>query len=207
MQRARPSPNSLSIFACTIAHRRVTEARATNSFIQVMVLFDHEEIGSVSAQGAESNLLVTFLERIALSLGLTREAWLSLLPRSFIVSADMAHGIHPNYPDRHEPDHFPQLNKGVVLKSNAGLRYASDGFSSARFLGWARRAGVETQRFINRTDLGCGTTVGPGLSAQLGIPTVDAGTPMLSMHSAREMCGAGDHGQMISVLKAFYLGG
>lgn len=174
--------------------------------IQVLALFDHEEVGSVSSRGADSNFLATFLERVGLALGLSREAWLALLSKSFLISADMAHGIHPNYPDKHEPDHFPLLNHGVVLKSNAGLRYASDSFTAARFLGWARRAGVETQHFLSRSDLRCGTTVGPGLSAQLGIPTVDAGTAMLSMHSAREMCGADDHGMMIAVMKEFFRG-
>ncbi len=174
--------------------------------VQVIALFDHEEIGSVSAHGAESNFLPVLLERVALALGLNREALLALLPKSFLVSADMAHGLHPNYPDRHEPAHFPLLNKGVVLKANAGLRYASDGFTAARFLGWAARAGVETQRFLSRADLACGSTVGPGLSAQLGIPTVDAGTPMLSMHSAREMCGSEDQASMIAVLREFLRG-
>lgn len=174
--------------------------------IQVIALFDHEEVGSVSAHGAESNFLPSFLERVGTALGLDRETWLSLLPRSFLISADMAHGLHPNYPDKHEPDHFPLLNKGVVLKANAGLRYASDGFSAARFLGWAQRAGVETQRFLSRADLSCGSTVGPGLSAQLGVPTVDAGTSMLSMHSAREMCGSEDPGFMVALLREFLRG-
>ena len=185
---------------CHAALTAFLEADSVNA-IQVIALFDHEEVGSVSAQGAESNFLAATLERIALALGLSRETWLGLLPQSFLISADMAHGIHPNYPDKHEPGHFPLLNRGVVLKSNAGLKYASDGLSAARFLGYGQRAGVNLQRFLSRSDLGCGTTVGPGLSAQLGIPTLDAGTPMLSMHSAREMCGADDHGEMIAVLK------
>jgi aspartyl aminopeptidase len=160
----------------------------------------------VSAQGAESNFLAMLLERIALSLGLSRENWLALLPQSFLISADMAHGLHPNYPDKHEPGHFPLLNRGVVLKANAGQRYATSAPTAARFLGYARKAGVATQDFLTRSDLACGTTVGPGLSAALGIPAVDAGTPMLSMHSAREMCGADDHASMIALLREFFRG-
>lgn len=190
---------------CHAALTAFMEADGGNA-IQVIALFDHEEVGSVSPHGAESNFLATTLERTGIALGLSREKWLSSLSQSFLISADMAHGIHPNYPEKHEPEHFPLLNRGPVLKSNAGLKYASDGFSAARFLGYAQRAEIPVQRFLSRSDLGCGTTVGPGLSAQLGIPTVDAGTPMLSMHSAREMCGSEDHGQMIAVLKEFFRG-
>jgi aspartyl aminopeptidase len=174
--------------------------------IQVIALFDHEEVGSVSAQGSESNLLAALLERVGWALGLNREAWLALLPKSFLISADMAHGLHPNYPDRHEPDHFPLLNEGVVVKSNTGMRYASDSFTTSRFLEWARRADVKTQRFLSRADLSCGSTVGPGLSAQLGIPTLDVGTAMLSMHSVREMCGSEDTASMIAVLREYLRG-
>ena len=191
---------------CHAALSAFLEAAPAADVIQVIALFNHEEVGSVSAQAAESNFLASFLERAGLALGLNRETWLSLLPQSFLISTNMAHGVHPNYPDKHEPDHFPVPNRGVVLKSNAGHRYASDGPTVARFLGWARQAGVATQNFLSRADFSCGTTVGPGLSAQLGIPTVDAGTAMLSMHSAREMCGADDHGQMIAVLKEFFKG-
>ena len=190
---------------CHAALTAFMEADGGNA-IQVIALFDHEEVGSVSPHGAESNFLATALERAGIALGLNRETWLSSLSQSFLISADMAHGIHPNYLEKHEPEHFPLLNRGPVLKSNAGLKYASDGFSAARFLGYAQRAGVPVQRFLSRGDLGCGTTVGPGLSAQLGIPTVDVGTPMLSMHSAREMCGSEDHGRMIAVLKEFFKG-
>lgn len=174
--------------------------------IQVMVLFDHEEVGSVSAQGARSNFLASVLERTALSLGLDREAWLRLLPQSFLISADMAHALHPNYPERHDGEHFPLPNRGPVLKANANQRYATDAASAARFHQWARRAGVPVQNFINRADLACGSTVGPGLSADLGIPAVDTGSAMLSMHSAREMCGADDPGMMEALMREFFKG-
>ncbi len=174
--------------------------------VQVVVLFDHEEIGSVSGHGAKSNFLAAVLERAALSLGLDREAWLRLLPQSFLFSADMAHALHPNYVEKHDAQHFPIPNRGPVLKANANLRYATDAAAAARFHDWARRAGVPVQNFINRADLACGSTVGPGLSADLGIPAIDAGNAMLSMHSAREMCGADDPAQMTALMREFLKG-
>lgn len=174
--------------------------------IPVAVLFDHEETGSETAQGARSNFLPAVLERIALALGWSREAWLRQLPQSFLVSVDMAHALHPNYPERHDGLHFPLPNRGPVLKANASQRYATDAASAARFRGYAARAGVPVQDFVNRADLACGSTVGPGLAAGLGIPAVDAGNPMLSMHSARELCGADDPGMMIDVLGEVFKG-
>ncbi len=191
---------------CQAALAAFLAAPTDGQAVQVIALFDHEEVGSVSAQGAESNFLPAALERVARALGLDRPAWLALLSRSMLVSADMAHALHPNYADRHEPGHFPLMNRGVVLKANAGQRYATDGETAARFLGYARRAGVAVQNFLTRSDLGCGTTVGPGLSAQLGMAAVDIGAPMLSMHSAREMCGADDPAAVSAVLREFLRG-
>jgi aspartyl aminopeptidase len=172
--------------------------------IQVIALFDNEEVGSVSAQGANSNLVEATLERALAALGRPREEMLAVFARSLIVSADMAHAIHPNYPEKHEPNHFPLINQGPVIKGNAGLRYATNAETAALFRGLCRRAGVPAQDFINRADLACGTTIGPHIAAALGIPTVDVGNPMLSMHSAREMCGSEDHGMMIRVLRELF---
>lgn len=174
--------------------------------IQVVALFDNEEVGSVSAQGANSNLIGAVLERALAALGRPREELLAVLARSHIVSADMAHAIHPNYPEKHEPNHFPLINHGPVIKGNASLRYATNAETSALFRGLCRRAEVPVQDFVNRADLACGTTIGPHIAAALGIPTVDVGNPMLSMHSAREMCGSGDHDPMIRVLGEFLKG-
>jgi aspartyl aminopeptidase len=174
--------------------------------IQVIALFDNEEVGSVSAQGANSNLIASALERTLAALGRPREELLATLARSHIVSADMAHAIHPNYPEKHEPNHFPLINHGPVIKGNASMRYATNAETSALFRGLCRRAGVPVQDFVNRTDLACGTTIGPHISAALGIPTVDVGNPMLSMHSAREMAGSEDHGMMIRALREFFRG-
>lgn len=177
---------------------------AGDGAIQVAALFDNEEVGSTSAQGANSNLLEAALERTLLALGLGRAEALAVLARSHMVSADMAHALHPNYPEKHEPSHFPLLNHGPVLKGNASLRYATNSETAALFKGLCARAGSPVQDFINRADLACGTTIGPHVAAALGIPTVDVGNPMLSMHSAREMCGSEDHGLMIRVLRGFY---
>jgi aspartyl aminopeptidase len=177
---------------------------AGDGAIQIAALFDNEEVGSTSAQGANSNLLEATLERTLLALGLGRAESLAALARSHLVSADMAHALHPNYPEKHEPSHFPLLNHGPVLKGNASLRYATNSETAALFKGLCARAGAPAQDFINRADLACGTTIGPHVAAALGIPTVDVGNPMLSMHSAREMCGSEDHGLMIRVLREFY---
>jgi aspartyl aminopeptidase len=191
---------------CHAALSAFLETTTAQDAVQVAVLFDHEEIGSVSGHGAKSNFLASVLERTALSLGLDREAWLRLLPQSFLISADMAHALHPNYPERHDGLHFPLPNRGPVLKANANRRYATDAAAAARFHDWARRAGVPVQNFVNRADLACGSTVGPGLSADLGMPAVDAGNAMLSMHSAREMCGADDSAPMIALMREFFRG-
>ena len=174
--------------------------------IQVIALFDNEEVGSVSAQGANSNFIASVLERALLALGRSREEVLAALARSLIVSADMAHALHPNYPEKHEPSHYPLLNHGPVVKGNASMRYATNAETSTRFRAWCRRAEVPAQDFVNRADLACGTTIGPHIAAALGIPTVDVGNPMLSMHSAREMAGSEDHGMMIRALREFFRG-
>jgi aspartyl aminopeptidase len=179
---------------------------AASEVIQVIALFDHEEIGSVSAEGARSNFLPVALERAATALGLDRNAWLRLLPQSFLISADMAHALHPNYVEKHEPDHFPLPNRGIVLKANANHRYMGDAPAASRLLDWARRAGVPVQNFVSRSDLACGSTVGPALGADLGMPGVDVGNPMLSMHSAREMCGADDPAFAIALFQQFLRG-
>jgi aspartyl aminopeptidase len=179
---------------------------ASANTIQVAALFDHEEVGSTSAQGANSNLVGATLERCLLTLGLNRQEVMAAQARSLLISADMAHAIHPNYPERHEPFHYPLINQGPVIKGNVNMRYATNDETAAQFKGWCQRAGVPVQNFVNRTDLACGTTIGPHVAAALGIPTVDVGNPMLSMHSAREMCGSDDHGMMIRAMGEFFRG-
>ncbi|MDQ3035929.1 MAG: M18 family aminopeptidase [Myxococcota bacterium] len=168
-------------------------------------LFDHEECGSQSAQGAQGPFLRDVLTRLVdAHPRSSRDGLARALHRSFFVSADMAHALHPNYADRHEPQHQPQLGGGPVIKSNANQRYATDAEGQARFELWCAEADVVPQRFVTRTDLGCGTTIGPITASNLGMRVVDVGNPMLSMHSCREMSGAADVAKMIAALRAFY---
>ncbi|MEP6631604.1 MAG: M18 family aminopeptidase, partial [Lapillicoccus sp.] len=157
--------------------------------VPVLALFDHEEVGSVSERGAQSGLLTGTLERI---LGGSREDHLRAMARTVVASGDMAHATHPNYADRHDPQHQVRVNAGPVLKVNAQQRYATDSVGAAAFLLACEQAGVRAQRFVVRTDLPSGSTVGPITSALTGATTVDVGAPLLSMHSARELCGAHD---------------
>ncbi|OBH64251.1 M18 family aminopeptidase [Mycobacterium sp. E2479] len=179
-------------------------ATTPRAFVPVLVLFDHEEVGSSSDHGAQSDLLGTVLERIVLAAGGTREDFLRRLPDSLLASADMAHATHPNYPDRHEPGHPIEANAGPVLKVHPNLRYATDGRTAAAFALACRQAGVGLQRYEHRADLPCGSTIGPLASARTGIPTVDVGAAQLAMHSARELMGAHDVAAYSSAMQAFF---
>jgi aspartyl aminopeptidase len=178
-----------------------TDAGAEHAASAVLAIFDHEEVGSQSARGADSPLLGDILGRLA---GESHDAWARAASRSFIVSADMAHGVHPNYADLHDGAHMPRLNGGPVIKTNSNLRYASDGETAGVFRALGRAAGVATQEFVNRADLACGTTIGPISASRLGIRTVDVGNAMLSMHSVREMSGARDGSMMIALMSRFF---
>jgi aspartyl aminopeptidase len=178
-------------------------AAEPRDFLPVVVLFDHEEVGSSSDHGAQSNLLSTVLERTVLAAGGSRDDFLRRLPASLLVSADMAHATHPNYPERHEPGHLIEVNAGPVLKVHPNLRYATDGRTAAAFALACQQAGVGLQRYEHRADLPCGTTIGPLASARTGIPTVDVGAAQLAMHSARELMGARDVNAYSAALEAF----
>lgn len=178
-------------------------AAEPSDVVPVLVLFDHEEVGSTSDHGAQSNLLITVLERIVLAAGGSREDYLRTLPASLLASADMAHATHPNYPERHEPGHLIGVNAGPVLKVHPNLRYATDGRTAAAFAMACRQAGVPLQRYEHRADLPCGSTIGPMTAARTGIPTVDVGAPQLAMHSARELMGAHDVETYAAALHAF----
>lgn len=195
--------NLASCYAGTEALLAVDPRTASDGALPVLVLFDHEEVGSSSDHGAQSNLLSTVLERIVLAAGGTREDFLRRLPASLLASADMAHATHPNYPDRHEPGHLIQVNAGPVLKVHPNLRYATDGRTAAAFALACRQAGVNLQRYEHRADLPCGSTIGPLASARTGIPTVDVGAAQLAMHSARELMGAHDVAAYSAAMRAF----
>ncbi|WP_374929408.1 M18 family aminopeptidase [Kytococcus sedentarius] len=171
--------------------------------IPVIALFDHEEIGSMSERGAFSQLLPAVLERIVLARGGDRQDHLRALASTVIASGDMAHATHPNYADRHEPGHHIALNGGPVLKINTNLRYATDGVGTAAFRLACQQAGVPMQEFVVRSDLPCGSTVGPMTAALTGATTVDFGAPTLSMHSVREVCGAADQAMYVACLASF----
>jgi aspartyl aminopeptidase len=178
-------------------------AAEPRSHTPVLALFDHEEVGSQSDHGAQSELLLTVLERITLAGGGGREDFLRRLPGSMVASGDMAHATHPNYPDRHEPGHLIEVNAGPVLKVQPNLRYATDGRTAAAFALACAQAGVPLQRYEHRADLPCGSTIGPMTAARTGIPTVDVGAAQLAMHSAREVMGADDVAAYSAALGAF----
>jgi aspartyl aminopeptidase len=178
-------------------------AGADADVVPVLVLFDHEEVGSQSDHGAQSDLLLTVLERITLAGGGGREDLLRRLSASMVASGDMAHATHPNYPERHEPGHHIEVNGGPVLKVQPNLRYATDGRTAAAFALACQQAGVPLQRYEHRADLPCGSTIGPMTAAGTGIPTVDVGAAQLAMHSAREVMGADDVPAYAAALQAF----
>ena len=176
--------------------------RAGSAAIAVIALFDHEEVGSESAAGAGSAVLPRLLERLVPD----REAFHQACARSSCISADMSHAVHPNYASRHEPRHKPQINGGPVIKTNTQQRYATTAATAAMFAELCRDEAVPVQYYAHRTDLPCGSTIGPITSTLLGVATVDVGNPMLSMHSARELGGAKDPELMTRVLTRYLHG-
>lgn len=167
-------------------------------------LFDHEEVGSESATGANGSFLADVVSRIAASQKLGQEEQLRSLANSFFISADMAHAFHPNHPNAYEPCHHAHVNKGVVIKTNVNQRYSSNADTVARFIQLCESAKVPYQQYAHRTDLGCGSTIGPMIAANLGVPSVDVGCPMWAMHSIRESAGVLDQTYMLEVLKKHF---
>ena len=170
----------------------------------ICALFDHEEVGSESTTGASGSFLADVVNRITASQQLDEEARLRTLAQSFFISADMAHAYHPNHPAAYEPCHHVLVNKGPVIKSNANQRYSTNAESAAKFITLCESAGVPYQQYAHRTDLGCGSTIGPIVASNLGVASVDVGNPMWAMHSLRESAGVLDHGYMIAALKALF---
>jgi len=170
----------------------------------VCAFFDHEEIGSESRKGADGCFLPDVLERMALSVGVNREDYQRTLAQSFMISADMAHAYQPNFPNAYEPNHKVIVNQGPVIKVNANGRYTSESVSAAMFMNCCKQVGIAWQEYSHRTDLACGSTIGPMLSAKLGIRSVDIGNPMWAMHSVRESAGVQDHCDLLKVLQVFF---
>ncbi|MDJ0851178.1 MAG: M18 family aminopeptidase [Myxococcota bacterium] len=201
------APRLDNLASCHAGLSALLDAEGTPPFTRGLVLYDHEEVGSRSAQGAAGTLLLATLERaVAGFKGGEPQGLGRALAASVMISADMAHAVHPNYADKHEPRHRPVIGRGPVLKLNANQSYASDARTSGLFELLCSRAGVEPQHFVSRNDLACGSTIGPITAARVGLPTVDVGNPMLSMHSCREMAGSADVQPMIDVLRLFYEG-
>ncbi|CAM9348703.1 unnamed protein product [Chrysoparadoxa australica] len=182
------------------------DSLASESNIRMIALFDHEEIGSTSAHGAASTLLPEALSRTAYALSSNHgpELMEMVRRRSFVVSADMAHSLHPNYADKHDPQLGPLMHKGMVVKHNANQRYATNAVTAFIFREVGRLAGIATQEFAVKSDSGCGSTIGPMISALSGIRTVDVGSPQWSMHSCREVMGTTDVELGYNHLKAVF---
>jgi aspartyl aminopeptidase len=170
----------------------------------VVVLFDHEEVGSSSAVGAAGAWFSQVLERVGQARGVDRGALLAALPSASLLSADMAHATHPNYPGRHEPGHPIHLDGGPVLKHNVNQRYATTGPAAGRFRSACAAAGIDVQDYSHRGDLPCGSTIGPLVAAGLGVDTVDVGMPMLSMHSCRELMATSSAESMLAAFEAWF---
>lgn len=185
-----------NLASCQASVRALLAASGSAPQTRVIALYDHEEVGSRSAAGAAGTALRDLLRRITAARpergSDTEQGFPRAIQGSLLVSADMAHALHPNYAEQHEPQHQPRINQGLVIKSNANQSYATDGLTAAAFALACERVGYEAQRFVVRTDLPCGSTIGPITAAELGIPTVDVGAPMLSMHSCREVAGTLD---------------
>ncbi|MCJ1261956.1 hypothetical protein MMC22_001825 [Lobaria immixta] len=183
--------------------------------IRLISLFDHEEIGSMTAQGADSNLLPAILRRLSVLQSTetrpsaqdpdwTATAYEQTLSSSFLISADMAHSVNPNYAGKYEADHKPEMNKGTVIKINANSRYATNSPGIVLLREVASRINVPLQLFVVRNDSSCGSTIGPMLSAALGTRTLDLGNPQLSMHSIRETGGVYDVEYGINLFQSFF---
>lgn len=190
-----------NLSSCHAIAEAFAAALALEKDFQVAAFFNNEEVGSETREGAAGNFLKSVLDSVS---PLACKELAGVLSSSFALSIDMAHACHPNFVQKHEGNHAPVLGGGVVLKMNSQKRYASDVFSNARFKLLCEQSNIPYQTFVMRNDMPCGSTVGPAISASLGIPTVDIGEPMLSMHSIREMTAVVDHENMTKLVSALY---
>ena len=201
------SPRLDNQASCYTALEGLLTLKETPDATAVVVLFDHEECGSTSERGAGSTMLRDLLARLERDHeGRTGGGVERALAKSLMISSDMAHGVHPNYSDKHEPEHKPRLNQGPVIKTNVNMRYATNAETMAIFRAACFDEKVPVQDFVTRTDLGCGSTIGPLSASELGVPTVDVGCAMLSMHSIREQTGAHDVEGMCRVMNRILSG-
>ncbi|MDP6968414.1 MAG: M18 family aminopeptidase [Gammaproteobacteria bacterium] len=187
-----------NLLSCYVGLQALLQAETDQGIL--LVCNDHEEVGSQTAEGAQGGFLLSVLQRLYP----TPEKMHQVLHQSVLVSADNAHAVHPNYASKHDAQHGPQLNAGPVIKINANQRYATNAITSALMHELAQQQELPIQSFVVRSDMGCGSTIGPITAAQLGIKTVDLGMPTLAMHSIRELAGSQDVAVTIALLQAFY---
>ncbi|MCW5201767.1 MAG: M18 family aminopeptidase [Candidatus Electrothrix communis] len=190
--------NQVSCFAALQALLSADAAETTQNCM--IILNDHEEVGSTSASGAQGSFLSDMLERLLPN----PEERQVMLRKSLFISADNAHALHPNFADKHDPQHQPLMNKGPVIKINANQRYATNAGTAARFRLLCQQAEVPVQEFVVRNDMGCGSTIGPLTAAKIGVDTVDVGVPSLAMHSIRETAACKDCWYLYQVLQTFF---
>ncbi|MFG2131014.1 M18 family aminopeptidase [Streptomyces sp. NPDC048751] len=195
--------NLLSVHAAVAALTSAATSGEALTHIPVLAAFDHEENGSQSDTGADGPLLGSVLERSVFARGGSYEDRARAFAGTVCLSSDTGHAVHPNYAERHDPTHHPRVNGGPILKVNVNNRYATDGSGRALFADACERAGVPFQSFVSNNSMPCGTTIGPITAARHGIRTVDIGVAILSMHSARELCGVDDPFLLANALTAF----
>lgn len=182
----------------------ISSESSTSNVLPVYALFDNEEVGSQTKQGAASTFLCDVLQRTVYALGGDREAYFELVANSFMASCDNAHAIHPNHPEYSDKNHFAVMNGGIVIKYNANQRYTSDAVSAAMFKAICEKVGVPTQTYANRADMAGGSTLGNIANTQVSLNTVDIGLAQLAMHSSYETAGADDTEYMVKALSAMY---
>ena len=187
-----------NLFSCYMGLSAMLAADTTQGML--LVCNDHEEVGSQSAEGAQGSFLMSVLQRIYPS----AEQLHQVLDASTFISADNAHGVHPNFANKHDEQHGPKLNAGPVIKVNANQRYATNAVTSAMIKELAAQANLPIQTFVVRSDMGCGSTIGPITAAQLGVRTLDLGAPTFAMHSIRELAGSADALITHQLLQAFF---
>ncbi len=193
-----------NLLSCYVAMRALLDSESSQPAL--LVCSDHEEVGSVSAAGAAGSFLEAVIERVSESFDEKKghEARRRLLENSMLFSVDNAHGIHPNFADKHDQQHGPLLNQGPVLKINANQRYASNSESAALLTSLCDDESIPLQSFVVRSDMACGSTIGPIMAAELGLKTVDVGVPTFAMHSIREMAGSKDTTYLLKLLTTFF---
>jgi len=183
-----------NLLSCYVGLLAVCSVDASKPFM--FVANDHEEVGSETPQGAAGS----FFESVYRRIFSTYESYVQSVRSSYLVSCDNAHAIHPNFPQKHEPSHAPKMNAGVVIKINANQRYATSAKTMSRFVNVAAALGINTQNYVTRSDMGCGSTIGPITATRIGIDTIDVGVPTLAMHSIREMAGVRDAYELYKIV-------